>query len=85
LLKVLKIMLKEINPLIRERKKFMEDFIQDLELEVSELIRKKMNTTKDFNFTLGNELDILINDHVDIKYICFKAEQIAENGKKEIA
>jgi len=78
-------MLKEINPLIRERKKFMEDFIQDLELEVSELIRKKMNTTKDFNFTLGNELDILINDHVDIKYICFKAEQIAENGKKEIA
>ena len=63
----------------------MEDFIQDLELEVSELIRKKMNTTKDFNFTLGNELDILINDHVDIKYICFKAEQIAENGKKEIA
>jgi len=78
-------MLKEINPLIRERKKFMEDFIQDLELEVSELIRKKMNTTKDFNFTLGNELDILINDHVDIKYICFKAEQIAENGKREIA
>ena len=78
-------MLKEINPLIRERKKFMEDFIQDLELEVSELIRKRMNTTKDFNFTLGNELDILINDHVDIKYICFKAEQIAENGKKEIA
>tara|TARA_E500000318_G_scaffold101182_1_gene104485 strand:- start:116 stop:352 length:237 start_codon:yes stop_codon:yes gene_type:complete len=78
-------MLKEINPLIRERKKFMEDFIQDLELEVSELIRKKLETTKDFNFTLGNELDILINDHVDIKYICFKAEQIAENGKKEIA
>ena len=78
-------MLKEINPLIRERKKFMEDFIQDLELEVSELIRKRMNTTKDFNFTLGNELDILINDHVDIKYICFKAEQIAENGKREIA
>lgn len=85
MLKVLKIMLKEINPLIRERKKFMEDFIQDLELEVSELIRKRMNTTKDFNFTLGNELDILINDHVDIKYICFKAEQIAENGKREIA
>ena len=78
-------MLKEINPLIRERKKFMEDFINDLELEVSELIRKRMNTTKDFNFTLGNELDILINDHVDIKYICFKAEQIAENGKREIA
>jgi len=63
----------------------MEDFIQDLELEVSELIRKRMNTTKDFNFTLGNELDILINDHVDIKYICFKAEQIAENKDWEIA
>ena len=62
----------------------MEDFIQDLELEVSELIRKRMNTTKDFNFTLGNELDILINDHVDIKYICMRAEQLFffENNKK---
>lgn len=63
----------------------MEDFINELELEVSELIRKKLETTKDFNFALGNELDILINDHVDIKYVCFKAEQIAENGKREIA
>ena len=53
----------------------MEDFIQDLELEVSALIRKKLETTKDFNFNTGNELDILINDHVDIKYICFKAEE----------
>ena len=47
----------------------MEDFINDLELEVSELIRKKLETTKDFNFALGNDLDILINDHVDIKYV----------------
>ena len=47
----------------------MEDFIQDLELEVSRLIRNKLETTKDFNFNTGNELDILINDHVDIKYI----------------
>ena len=54
----------------------MEDFIQDLELEVSALIRKKLETTKDFNFVTGNELDILINDHVDIKYVCFKAEQL---------
>jgi len=53
----------------------MEDFIQDLELEVSKLIRNKLETTKDFNFNTGNELDILINDHVDIKYICFKAEE----------
>ena len=53
----------------------MSDFIQDLEIEVSSLIRKKLETTKDFNFNTGNELDILINDHVDIKYICFKAEE----------
>ena len=69
-------MLKEIHPLIKNRKdKFMEDFINDLELEVSRLIRNKLETTKDFNFNTGNELDILINDHVDIKYICFKAEE----------
>ena len=53
----------------------MEDFINNLELEVSRLIRNKLETTKDFNFNTGNELDILINDHVDIKYICFKAEE----------
>ena len=51
----------------------MEDFINDLELEVSRLISNKLETTKDFNFNTGNELDILINDHVDIKYIFFKA------------
>jgi hypothetical protein len=69
-------MLKEIHPLIKKQKgQFMEDFIQDLELEVSALIRNKLETTKDFNFNTGNELDILINDHVDIKYICFKAEE----------
>jgi non-homologous end joining protein Ku len=76
LLKVPKTMLKEIHPLIKKQKgQFMEDFIQDLELEVSALIRNKLETTKDFNFNTGNELDILINDHVDIKYICFKAEE----------
>ena len=53
----------------------MEDFINDLELEVSRVIRNKLETTKDFNFNTGNELDILINDHLDIKYICFKAEE----------
>ena len=69
----------------------MEDFINDLELEVSRLIRKKLETTKDFNFVTGNELDILINDHVDIKYVCFKAEQLCldkfqrADAKKEIA
>ena len=69
----------------------MEDFINDLELEVSALIRKKLETTKDFNFVTGNELDILINDHVDIKYVCFKAEQLCldkfqrADAKKEIA
>ena len=65
----------------------MEDFINDLELEVSRLIRKKLETTKDFNFVTGNELDILINDHVDIKYICMRAEQLQffEENKKEIA
>ena len=54
----------------------MDDFIQDLELEVSRLIRNKMETTKDFNFTLDDDLDILINDHVDIKYIVIRAEAI---------
>ena len=65
----------------------MEDFINDLELEVSALIRKKLETTKDFNFVTGNELDILINDHVDIKYICMRAEQLQffEENKKEIS
>ena len=69
----------------------MDDFIIDLELEVSRLIRNKLETTKDFNFNTGNELDILINDHVDIKYICFKAEQLCldkfqrADTKKEIA
>ena len=69
----------------------MEDFINDLELEVSRLIRNKLETTKDFNFVTGNELDILINDHVDIKYVCFKAEQLCldkfqrADAKKEIA
>ena len=68
----------------------MEDFINDLELEVSRLIRNKLETTKDFNFNTGNELDILINDHVDIKYVCFKAEQLCldkfqrADAKKEI-
>ena len=28
----------------------MVDFINDLEIEVSRLIRKKLETTKDFNF-----------------------------------
>ncbi len=65
----------------------MEDFIQDLELEVSRLIRNKLETTKDFNFVTGNELDILINDHVDLKYVCMRAEQLFffEENKKEIA
>tara|TARA_R100001510_G_scaffold5167_1_gene4092 strand:+ start:225 stop:434 length:210 start_codon:yes stop_codon:yes gene_type:complete len=69
----------------------MEDFITELELEVSELIRKKLETTKDFNFALGNDLDILINDHVDIKYVCYKAEQLCldkfkrADAKREIA
>ena len=69
----------------------MEDFKNDLELEVSRLIRNKLETTKDFNFVTGNELDILINDHVDIKYVCFKAEQLCldkfqrADTKKEIA
>ena len=65
----------------------MEDFINDLELEVSRVIRKKLETTKDFNFVTGNELDILINDHVDLKYICMRAEQLQffEENKKEIA
>tara|TARA_R100000234_G_scaffold95167_1_gene63461 strand:+ start:359 stop:556 length:198 start_codon:yes stop_codon:yes gene_type:complete len=65
----------------------MEDFINDLELEVSALIRKKLETTKDFNFVTGNELDILINDHVDLKYVCMRAEQLFffEENKKEIA
>ena len=69
----------------------MEDFIQDLELEVSALIRKKLETTKDFNFVTGNELDILINDHVDLKYVCHRAEQLCldkfqrADTKKEIA
>tara|TARA_R100000773_G_C4204837_1_gene106090 strand:- start:51 stop:242 length:192 start_codon:yes stop_codon:yes gene_type:complete len=63
----------------------MEDFINDLELEVSKLIRKKMENSKDPHFATGNELDILINDFIDVKYVCMRAEQIAENGKREIA
>ena len=65
----------------------MEDFINDLELEVSRLIRKKMEKSKDPHFATGNELDILINDHVDLKYICMRAEQLFffEENEKEIA
>ena len=65
----------------------MDDFINDLELEVSRLIRKKMENSKDPHFATGNELDILINDHVDLKYICMRAEQLFffEENEKEIA
>ena len=46
-----------------------------------------MENSKDPHFATGNELDILINDHVDIKYVCMRAEQLFffEENKKEIA
>ena len=59
----------------------MDDFIDKLQLEVSKLIRIRLKNSKEFHFTLGNDLDDLIKDHVDIRYICFRAESIYFNNR----
>ena len=64
----------------------MDDLINNLELDVSNLIRKRLGNS-DIDFIGGNTLDGLIKDHIDIKYVCMRAEvlynnALAEHGKK---
>lgn len=56
----------------------MDDLINDLELEIGNLIRKKLGNS-DIDFIGGNTLDGLIKDHIDIKYVCMRSEVLYHN------